>query len=131
MDPITQARINSQMMETLAELLARQVRDPRVEAVTLTGVEVTNDLAVARVFYSLLGDAQAKSLAQRGLENSAGFLRREIGRRMHLRNAPQLRFQFDASLEQGQRIETLLREWHDEKADDAGAAGEGRENGHA
>lgn len=131
MDPITQARINSQMMETLAELLARQVRDPRVEAVTLTGVEVTNDLAVARVFYSLLGDAQAKSLAQRGLENSAGFLRREIGRRMHLRNAPQLRFQFDASLEQGQRIETLLREWHDEKADDTGAAGEGRENGHA
>jgi ribosome-binding factor A len=127
-DPITQARINSQMMETLAALLARQVRDPRVEAVTLTGVEVTNDLAVAKVYYSLLGDAQAKSLAQRGLENSAGFLRREIGRRMHLRNAPQLRFQFDASLEQGQRIETLLREWHDEKPDDAG---EGRENDHA
>jgi ribosome-binding factor A len=127
-DSITQARINSQMMATLAELLARQVRDPRVETVTLTGVEVTNDLAVARIYYSLLGDEKAKSLAQRGLETAAGFLRREIGRRMHLRSAPQLRFQFDTSLEQGQRIETLLREWHDEKADDTG---DGREDEHA
>ena len=120
MDPITQARINSQMMETLAELLARAVRDPRLELVTLTGVEVTNDLAVAKVFYSLMGGEQEKLQAQRGLENAAGFLRREIGRRMHVRNAPQLRFHFDTSLETGQRIETLLRELRDGKPAEGG-----------
>lgn len=114
MDPVTRARINSQMLVVLADLLARQVRDPRVDGTTLTAVEVTDDLSYAKVYYSHLGDAEARRVAHKGLENTAGFLRREIGRRMHLRIAPQLRFHFDASLEHGQRIETLLREWHEE-----------------
>ena len=125
MDKITQARINALMIETLADLLARQVRDPRVEHVTFTGVEVTNDLAVARVYYSLLGNEAAKREAQRGLEKAAGFLRREIGQRMRLRNSPQLRFEFDASFETGERIETLLREWHDEKPPGTAPAADG------
>jgi ribosome-binding factor A len=114
MDPVTRARINSQMLAVLADLLVRQVRDPRVDGTTLTAVEVTDDLSYAKVYFSHLGDGEARRVAQRGLETAAGFLRREIGRRLHLRTAPQLRFHFDASLEHGQRIETLLREWHEE-----------------
>jgi ribosome-binding factor A len=114
MDPIVRARLNSQLRALLAELLLRQVKDPRVEGVTVTGVEVTQDLAWARVYFSLLGDPEARRVAQRGLESVAGFLRHEIGHRMHLRMAPQLRFAFDPSLERGQRMETLLRQLHEE-----------------
>src|SRR5262245_24688964 len=117
MDPIARARWNASILELLAELLERRVRDPRVEDVTLTAVEVSGDLGVAKVYYSLLGDADRRKAAQRGLENVAGFLRGEIGRELAIRTAPQLRFQFDASLERGQRIETLLRELHDADAE--------------
>jgi len=113
MDPIARARLNASLLELLAELLSRRVRDPRVQHVTLTGVEVSADLAVAKVFYSLLGDDESRRLAQRGLDHAAGFLRGEAGRRLGIRNAPALRFHFDPSLERGQRIETLLRELHD------------------
>ena len=114
MDPIARARLNASLRDLLSELLARRVRDPRVEPVTLTSVEVSRDLSVAKVFYSVLGDEDVQRTAQRGLENVAGFLRGEAGRRMRLRTIPQLRFHFDASLERGQRIEQLLRELHDD-----------------
>ena len=121
MDPIARGRLNAQLHETLVALLERAVKDPRVEHVTLTGVEVTQDLSWAKVYFSLLGGEEERRVAARGLANVAGFLRRELGRRLHLRNAPQLRFEFDASLERGQRIETLLREWHAEAAEQPAA----------
>lgn len=113
MDPVTRARTNALLLQTLAELLLREVRDPRVQRVTLTGVEVTPDLSFAKVFYSLLGSEQDRDQARAGLQKAAGFLRREVGRRLTLRTSPELRFHFDASLEQGQRIESLLRELQD------------------
>lgn len=113
MDPITRGRINSTMQECLAELLERNLRDPRVEAVTLTGVEVAGDLAVAKVHYSVLGDTEKQRLAQRGLEHAAAYLRREVGRRLRLRTSPELRFHFDSSLATGERIDTLLRQLRD------------------
>ena len=116
MDPIAKARLNSNLLETLAELLGRRVRDPRVVGVTLTGVEVASDLAVAKVFYSILGGEEERRIAQKGLENVAGFLRGEVGRLLHIRNAPQLRFSYDPSMAEGNRIETLLRKIHDEES---------------
>ena len=116
MDPIARARVNSQIQEILAELLSTEARDPRVEGVTVTGVQVTQDLSFAKVFFSVLGDAATQKEAKQGLSSVTGWLRREIGQRAHLRAVPQLTFEFDASLEKGQRIETLLREWHDEAA---------------
>ena len=110
MDPIARARLNSGLLETLAALLERRVRDPRVEGVTLTGVAVSGDLSFAKVYYSILGDEEQQRIAQRGLESVAHFLRREIGNVMRIRHVPNLRFLFDASLERGQRIEGILRE---------------------
>ena len=120
MDPVARARLNSSLLELLAELVARRLRDPRVQGVTLTGVEVSADLAVAKVYYSVLGDAERRRVVQRGLENAAGFLRGEVGRRLTLRTAPELRFHFDRSLEQGQRIESLLRELHGREGSSSG-----------
>jgi ribosome-binding factor A len=113
-DPIARARVNASLRDILSELLARRVRDPRVEPVTLIGVEVSRDLSVAKVYYSVFGDEDVQEAAQRGLDSVAGFLRGEAGRRLRLRTSPQLRFLFDASLERGQRIEQLLREVHDD-----------------
>ena len=110
MDPVALARLNAGFRDLLAELLERRVRDPRVEGVSVTTVEVSRDLSVAKVFYSVLGDEEARRVAQRGLENVSGFLRREAGRRLRLRSTPELRFLFDASLERGARLEELLRE---------------------
>jgi ribosome-binding factor A len=118
MDPIARARLNSSLLETLAALLQRRVRDPRVDGVTLTAVQVARDLSVAQVYYSVLGDDETRRVAQKGLENVAGFLRGEVGRLLHIRNAPLLRFHFDASLEEGNRIESLLREIHERDQQD-------------
>jgi len=115
MDPIARARINDAIRDLLAEMLQTRLQDPRLREVTVTAVEVTQDLSVATVFYSLLGDEEKRHLAERGLQRVAGMLRREIAHRLRLRNAPELRFEFDASLEHGRRIETLLREWHAEQ----------------
>jgi len=110
MDPIARARLNANLREVLAELLTTRVRDPRVEPVSLTSVDVSRDLAFAKVYYSVLGDAETQRIAQRGLESVAGFLRGEVGRELRMRNVPALRFHFDASLERGRHIEELLRE---------------------
>ena len=128
MDRIARARLNALLLEKLVVVLQRQVQDPRVEGVTLTGVEVTNDLAVATVYYSLLGDEERRRVAQRGLENAAGLVRREMGRGLRLRCLPRLQFHFDDSLERGQRIETLLREWHEEDPLGAGGMEEGEDH---
>jgi ribosome-binding factor A len=109
-DPVTLARINASLRDLLVELLARRVRDTRVENVMVTGVEVSRDLSVARVYYGLLGERTDRRTAQRGLESVAGFLRGQAGRHLRLRNIPELRFLFDESLERGARIESLLRD---------------------
>ena len=120
MDPIAKARLNSSMLETLAALIERRVRDPRVQGVTLTAVQVANDLAVAKVYYSILEDEERRRVVQKGLENVARFLRGEVGRILQIRNAPQLRFYFDASMQEGNRIESLLREIHDKEEQGSG-----------
>jgi len=129
MDPIARARVNDAVRDVLADMLQTRLQDPRLQGVTITAVEVTQDLAVATVYFSILGDVEAQRVARRGLERVSGLLRREIARRLRLRHAPDLAFEFDASLEHGQRIETLLREWHAEGehpgGDDGGDAGRG------
>ncbi len=112
MDPVTLARLNASLRDLLVELLERRVRDRRVGGVILTAVEVAGDLSVARVYYDLAGAGSEREAAQSGLESVAGFLRREAGRRLRLRSVPELRFVFDRSMQQGDRIETLLREIH-------------------
>jgi len=132
MDPITRARINDSIRDVLAGLLATEMQDPRLVGVTVTAVEVTPDLLTATVYFSVLGDEDKRERAAQGLRHVAGYFRREVSRRLRLRTAPELGFEFDASLEHGQRIETLLREWHEERergtagdSADAGDAGDG------
>ncbi|MFN3883385.1 MAG: 30S ribosome-binding factor RbfA [Rhodocyclaceae bacterium] len=106
-------RVAEQIHRDLVDLL-RQVKDPRLAQwlplVTLTAVEVTPDYAHAKVFYtSLAGDEHAGEIAC-GLAHAAGFLRRELGRRLHIHHIPELTFVFDASVERGMRLSHLIDE---------------------
>jgi ribosome-binding factor A len=103
-------RVAAQLQRELADLLRNEVKDPRVGWVTVHAVEVSRDLATAKVFLGFLqeGDAVRETLA--ALKHSAPFLRRELGRRMKMRVVPELRFVRDESFEQGMRISQLLHD---------------------
>lgn len=100
------SRVASVIRATVAELIARRVKDPRVSGVTIIECEVTGDLREARIFYSTHGDRDA---AATGLARASGFLRRELGKQLKMRNTPSLTFTFDGSLEYGARIEAHLK----------------------
>ncbi len=104
-------RVAEQLHHELAQLIAREVKDPRVGMVTLTGVELTADYAVATVYYSALTDDPARlGETDAGLKAAAGFLRSQIGRRVRIHTTPEIRFVHDASLARGMRMSRLIDE---------------------
>ena len=103
-------RINELLREELSVLIRNEVRDPRVGLATVTAVETSPELDHARVYITTLGEDEEKAEIVAGLQSAAGFLRGQLGRRLHLRRIPELHFQIDRVLEGAQRIEFLLRE---------------------
>lgn len=103
-------RVQEQMKKELGEILNQKIKDPRVGFVTVTDVEVTNDLQHATVYISVLGKDEEKEETLVGLSKAKGFIRSEIGKRIRLRKTPEIEFQFDEAHEYGNRIEQLLRE---------------------
>ena len=105
-------RVADQIRGELAQLLAREVHDPGVGFVTITRVQVSPDIQLARVFYTVLGDDKARKNSERALERAASFLRRQIGARLRLKRVPELKFQYDDAVAGQDRIEQLLNEIH-------------------
>ena len=103
-------RIGAELQRVLSELISREVRDPRVGAVTITAVEVAADMGVARVLFVPFGGRHAPDEVQAGLDRAAGFLRGEAGRRLALRHAPRLEFVFDESIGRAERLTKLIDE---------------------
>src|SRR5207249_6379391 len=102
------------MRREVAEILQERLRDPRVSAmVSVTDVEVTNDLSFAKVFVSIMGDAAERASTLEALAHAAGFVRHELGPRLGLREVPEIRFVHDESLDRGARVEELLKRIHD------------------
>jgi ribosome-binding factor A len=113
-------RVGEQIHKEISALLLKGLKDPRIGFVTITGVEVTPDLHLARVYFTVIGDQAAQKNTEKGLNHSIPFIRRELGRRMRMRYVPDLIFLFDTSLEYGNRIESLIQEIHSGSADDQG-----------
>lgn len=112
-------RVADQIRSELGSLLARDVHDPGIGFVTVTRVQVSRDLQLARVFYTVLGDAQARRTSQRAIARATPFLRRQIGSRLRLKRVPELTFLYDEALAGQDRIEQLLNELHaDRDVDD-------------
>lgn len=103
-------RIAEQIQREMAELIRLELKDPRVGLVTITGVEVTQDYEHAKVFFTLLGEAQQVADSLVGLQRAAGFLRSQLSRRMQLRIIPQLHFIYDESVERGIHLSKLIDE---------------------
>jgi ribosome-binding factor A len=108
---MTQARtqrLESEIQRTLAALIAREVKDPRVGNVTITAVSIAADSGLARVFFTPFASHHAPDEVRSGLTHAAGFLRGELGRRLALRYAPRLEFVFDESVEDAARLTNLI-----------------------
>jgi ribosome-binding factor A len=111
-------RVGELIHKEISMLLISGLKDPRVGFVTITGVEVTPDLHLARVFYSVIGDEKARRDTAAGLKSSVPFIRQHLGRLLRMKYTPDLLFQYDESIEYGNRIESLLREVKQDRADD-------------
>ena len=122
-------RVGEQIRETLSELLSRgAVHDPGIGFITLTRVQVTADLQIARVYYTSLGDPKARKATAQALQRATPFLRRQIGERIRLRRVPEVEFRFDESIQNQDRVEQLIREIHEEDARRAQEAGTGSDD---
>lgn len=93
-------RLGDQIMRELAELLVEEVRDPRLELVSISGVAMNADMSIARVMYTLSGDEKRLADAAKAFEQAKGFLRSSLGKRLRLRYLPDLRFARDEFLEE-------------------------------
>ncbi len=115
-------RLNEQIREELAELLRREIRDPRLGGlISITDVETTADLAVSRVYVSVLGSDEETAKALRALRHASGYLRRELGDRVRVRRLPTLDFRLDPSIARGARVMQLLREINERDGSAPGA----------
>ena len=117
------SRINDLVHQQLVLILRRESNDPRLNKLNVTGVEVSRDLGVAKIFYTddlsseLINNNKKNSSIQKSLEKASGFLRRELAKRCDLRKTPDLRFIYDKSIDQGSKIEGILRSVNIKKLD--------------
>ncbi len=105
---IRQERVQAQLLDILSEMIRKDLRDPRIGFVTLTGAEVTEDLRHAKVYISVIGDEDALKQSLKALNGAVGIMRGEVARRARLRLAPEIVFLHDIGIARGQRIQAIL-----------------------
>lgn len=108
-------RIAEEIRQEISVLLTREVHDPGIGFITVTRVKVSPDLQQARIFYTMIGDDRARRDTERALERATPFLRRQIGGRIRMRRVPEIRFEFDRSVEHQDRIERILLDLAEER----------------
>jgi ribosome-binding factor A len=109
MIPFTRAdRVSGLIQEVLSELLKKKIRDPRLAMATITGVKMSNDLKLARIYFTIYGDSEKIEAARRGFESARGFIKKNLAGRLGLRYMPDLKFFHDDSFEYGSHIDKLL-----------------------
>ncbi len=111
-----QHKVADLIQRVLSTVLQQESRDPRLSGITITDVEVSQDLQNANIYYTHLGDLSETEAVQQALEHAAGFLRSELARRTRLRRTPQLHFKFDDTLIRARRIDELLEQIARERA---------------
>ncbi|WP_156019063.1 30S ribosome-binding factor RbfA [Streptococcus ruminantium] len=103
-------RVGMEIKREVNEILQKKVRDPRVQGVTITDVQMVGDLSMAKVYYTIMSSlASDNQKAQTGLEKATGTIKRELGRQLTLYKIPDLVFEKDQSIEYGNKIDQMLR----------------------
>lgn len=108
-------RVGDLLKREVSLIIQRELKDPGIGFVTITGVDLSPDLKNAKIFYSVLGDENSKRESASALKRASGFIQHEIGKRLKLRYTPEIFFQFDMSVEYGARIEGLIQKIHQEE----------------
>lgn len=103
-------RLAETLKEEISQLIREELKDPRIGFVTVTAVDVVDDLSHAKVYISVLGSVEEGKESLAALSRAAGFVRSEIGKRIRLRHVPEIVFKYDPSIEQGAHIAKLLRD---------------------
>jgi ribosome-binding factor A len=111
-------RIADRIRKEVADILHRQVGDPRIALITLTGVKVSDDLRNAKIYFVEMGQETCKAETQEALKKACGFVRRELGKRLQIRYVPEITFMVDESFAYGSRIDNLIKEIHQPKEPD-------------
>ncbi|GAF41208.1 ribosome-binding factor A [Agrilactobacillus composti DSM 18527 = JCM 14202] len=107
-------RVEQEILREVNDILLKRVRDPRIEGVTITGVDLTGDLQHCKIYYSILSDKASDSQrAQAGLDHAKGLIRSELGQRIKIYKIPELTFLQDKSVQYGERIDELIRGLHE------------------
>lgn len=101
-------RLGTEVLRSLSQLLRFETKDPRLQNVSLTGVDLSRDLSVARVFYSMMNPDDAVEPVAEGLKQASGFLRSKLGHELKIRHVPELRFMHDDSAEEAARMSQLI-----------------------
>jgi len=108
-------RVADMIHREISEMLIRgEIRDPRVDAVVLTGIKVSDDLGFARLFFTVIDDNANVEEILAGLQSAAAFIKRELSKRFRIKRIPDLRFEFDNQLQEGYRVDDLLRKMKSE-----------------
>lgn len=103
-------RIGDQIRCEISDIIAKRLNDPRIGFVTVTSVEVSEDLRHARVFVSIFGDEKTKAETMKGLKSAAGFIKGEVGHRLTIKFTPDLSFRLDESLDKAEHVLSILHE---------------------
>lgn len=108
---IKNTRVNGEVQKELSSLISREIKDPRINPMTtVVSVEVAPDLKHAKVYISVLGDEESRKATYEGLRSAAPFMRRELAKRINLRNTPELSFVMDQSIEYGVNMSKLIND---------------------
>jgi ribosome-binding factor A len=107
-------RVQDRIQQDVADLLLKKVKDPRIGFVTVTAVEMSDDLKNGKVYVSVMGSEEEVSKSMKGLKASEGFIQREIWKGLEIKARPEIHFHLDASARQGAKIDALLKKLKDE-----------------
>lgn len=106
-------RVGGQVQKELSDLLQKEIRDPRLDFVTIMRVSITDDLRSARIYFTVAEGEERRLSALAGFKSASGYLRRQLSRRLELRRMPELEFLYDESCDRGTRIDKVLKEIRD------------------
>ncbi|SDC87647.1 ribosome-binding factor A [Paenibacillus sp. UNCCL117] len=110
MAKIRVGRVGEQIKKEISQIIQSELKDPRIGFITVTGVDVTNDYSQAKVYLSVLGTDEQREETLKALGRSSGFIRSELGKRIRIRKIPDLQFKFDASIDYGSKIQSILHQ---------------------
>jgi ribosome-binding factor A len=126
-------RLNERIRELIGELVQNRIKDPRIGLVTITAVSIAPDYASAKVYFTVMGDEEARAETRKGLESAGSYMRKAVGRELKLRQTPELRFLYDETLDRAMRIDEVIERTRRQEGsnegvqDEPGDEGEGQE----